>query len=333
MQTEALEITVQDRQVETLKPLPFTYQKTENPEEARYREWRVSPVVFEGQKNEPRSDEEIVQSVQKQHEEKQWYTFEYWRKKGLPAEQLKFTIDGRQITLYNFNSEKPFTDEHLKRIKRVFEEIASRFPKILDEVRWILIDDVQPPSLLGDEELYPTNGTAMREHRAFRLMPRGMLLTPHRIKATSDFEGTLVHELGHLIQKDFEEEWRRQFGWAYCFDHEDEWEVRQTPSGEHKWFNKKTGEMAPQGQFPLQPDQCVTYYARQNLGEDICESLVAYIYDPDLLKRVSPAKFSILARHDAKGEEPTISAQKVPTAEIQLPEIKPETIYYFIQEP
>jgi len=318
---------------EPLHSLPFVYERTTDPADAQYQEWRVSPVVFEGQANEPIPDEEIVDSVRKQHESKQWYTQEYWRKKGIPSEQIEFSIDGRQITVYNFNKDKPFTDEHVDRAEKAFQQMASKFPKILDEIRWVLIDDVQPPSLLADDKLYPTNGTAMREHRAFRFMPRGMELIPHRVSAASNFEGTFVHESGHLIQGEFEGEWRKKYKWDYCYDHEDEWEVRKAPNGENRFFNKETGEMAPQGQFPLQPEQCITTYAKQNMGEDICDSLVAYVYDPELLERVSPDKFGILQKHDIKQKEPPVSATRVSKEEIKLPEIKPETVGYYVKEP
>lgn len=91
--------------------------------------------------------------------------------------------------------------------------------------------------------------------------------------------------------------------------------------------------MSPQGQFSLQPDQCVTHYARQNMGEDICDSMVAYIYDPDLLRTVSSDKFDILAGHDAKKAHSKVATKRVSKEEIKLPEIKPETIHYYIEEP
>ena len=319
---------------EILPDLPFTYQREQKPEGAQYREWRVSPVRFEGQDNPPRTDEEIIEFVKREHEAKQWFTSEYWRRKGNPAEQIDFTINGRSITVYNFNAEKPFSDDHIARAGKVFQELAASFPDVLDKIRWVLLDDVQPPSLLADDERYPTNGTAMREHRAFRFMPRGMETIPHRIQSASNFEGTFIHELGHLIQSQFEDEWREKFKWAYCSDNEEEWEIRKAPNGENRWFHKKTGEMSPQGQYPLQPDQCITYCARQNMGEDICDSLVAYIYDPDKLKEVAPDKFAIFESHDAKQEtSPQISLQRVPKSDIRLPEIKAETVRFLIEEP
>ena len=319
---------------EILPELPLTYQRVQKPDDAQYREWRVSPVRFEGQENPPRTDEEIIEFVKREHEAKQWFTSEYWRKKGVPAEQIEFAINGRSITVYNFNAEKPFSDDHVARSRKVFQELAARFPDVLDKIRWVLVDDVQPPSLLADDERYPTNGTAMRKHRAFRFMPRGMETIPHRIPSASNFEGTFIHELGHLIQAQFEDEWREKFQWAYCSDNEEEWEIRKAPNGESRWFNRTTGEMSPQGQYPLQPDQCITTYARQNMGEDICDSLVAYIYEPERLREAAPGKYAILESHDRKQKERSeASTQRVAKTEISLPEIKPDTIRYYIEEP
>lgn len=333
MDLEATQPKLFEQAKGVLSELPFSYQRVQNQEESQYREWRVSPVIFEGKENSPKTDAEIIESVKKEHESKQWYTAEYWRKKGAPAEQIEFTIDGRRITVYNFNAEKPFSDDHVVKAEKVFQELTIRFPDVLDKIRWVLVDDVRQPSLLADDELYPTNGTAMREYRAFRFMPRGMETIPHRIQTTSNFEGTFVHELGHLIQGKFEDEWREKFQWVYCWDNEEEWEVRKAPNGENRWFNKKTGKMSPQGQYPLQPDQCITHYARQNIGEDICDSLVAYIYDPDKLKEITPEKYAILKSHDASlKDRPDVSTQRIPKTEIKLPEVKPETIRFYIQE-
>lgn len=69
------------------------------------------------------------------------------------------------------------------------------------------------------------------------------------------------------------------------------------------------------------------------MGEDICESMVAYLFDPDLLKRVSPDKFEILEAHDKGGSRPEASVYRVPKEEVKLPEIKPETVYYYVKEP
>lgn len=319
---------------EQLPALPFKYERTLEPDQAAYREWRVSPVSFAGVPNEPRTDQEIIEMIKREREGKDWFTSEYWRSKGLPEEQIEFQMNGQAITVYNWNKDKPFTDEHIQKAQRAFQELASRFPQITDQMRWILIDDKQEASAFGDPEKYPLNGFAMRGWEAFRLLPRGMELIPHRVAKASNFEGTFVHESTHLIQQQFEPEWSEKFKWDYCYDHEDEWEIRPTPDGTtQRWFNKQTGEMSPQGQFPLQPDQCVTYYAKQNMGEDICDSIVAYIYDPDLLQGVSPDKSGIFQKHDAKQPLPKTTSRRVAKEEIKLPEVKEETVHYYIQEP
>lgn len=276
---------------EALPSLPLTYERAQDSTQVEYSQRRV-PLVIGSRGKKPYTDEEILQMVKRDRESKDWFTSEQWRNKGMPAEQIELALNGRQITVYNYNQEKPFTDEHVEKTKRVFQELASRFPQILDQIRWILIDDSQLSSAFGDPEKYPTNGFIQgRSWRAFQLFPRGMEMISHRVTAATNFDGTLVHEFTHLIESEFEPEWGEKFKWAECLDdaYKDEWEARPSPDGStRKLFNKETGEMSPQGLFPLQPDNCVTFYARQNMDEDIAESMVAYIYDPDFLKTISP---------------------------------------------
>lgn len=82
--------------------------------------------------------------------------------------------------------------------------------------------------------------------------------------------------------------------------------------------------MSINGEFSLQPDQCVNYYAKQNMEEDICDSMVAYIYDPQLLQGVSPDKLNIFQKHDAKQPLPQVTSKRMK---------KEEIVNYFIQEP
>lgn len=317
----------------TLPPLPFVYERTNNPGQADYKEWRVSPVIIGGRRDKPRTDEEIAERVKEQRKDREWFTSDYWREKGIPVEQIEFTINGRRVAIYNYCEEKLFTDGHVTGMTRVFEEFASRFPQILQQISWVLINNNQLPSAFGDPDKYPTNGMANPyDRREFRLFPRGMELFPFRIPSVSNFEGVLTHELTHLIQDEFQEEWLEKFQWQFCIDHPD-WEWKTTPDGAStRLFHKKTGEMAPNSAFPLQPDSCVTDYAKIDWNEDVCESMVAYIYDPKLLKRIAPDKFDILQNHDARRPKPNISAQRVPKDQIKLPEIKQETVYYYIEE-
>ncbi len=313
-----------------LPPLPFSYEQTHDPKKAAYRERRA---LGAGKDILHFTDAEILAFVKEKREERDWFTAEYWRKKGMPFEHAECVIGTRTITLYNYNFEKPLSDEHIERMIHALREFTSRFPEVLERIEWILIDDYQLPSEFGDPQRYPTNGRALSEWRVFQLYPRGMNFFPHRITRVSNFEGTLAHELGHFIQHEFIDEWGEKFLWAFTDDYPDEWEHREVPDGSRRPHSKKTGEMAPRGLFPLQPEQYVNYYARQSVREDIAESIAAYIYDPEFLKRISPEKFAIIERHDAKKSRPKITVRRRAREEIALPEIKQEIIRYFIAEP
>lgn len=335
--TELNKPGIESQPKEALPPLPFTYERTLDPAQAAFKEWRVSPVTIRGQKNEPRTDGEILSMVRREKEGKEWFTADYWREKGMPSEQIEFTVNGRQITVYNYGKDKPFTDEHIERAQRVFEEFSSHFPQILEQMHWVLVDDHQLPVAFGDPEKYPTNGMAMKSRKAFRLFPRGMELFPFRIPVVANFDGVLTHEMTHLIEDELEKEWWEKFQWDFCIDHLDEWEWRPTPGStfdglNKRPYNKQTGEMAPTAKFPLQPDKCVTFYAKLDWNEDACESMVAYIYNPEMLKTIAPEKFEILQRHDARQAKATSSTKRVSKDTIKLPEIQSEVVRYYIKE-
>ncbi|MBI3620262.1 hypothetical protein HY214_03925 [Candidatus Roizmanbacteria bacterium] len=191
-----------------LPPLPFTYIKTDDRSRAQIRD---VGALFQAE-NEPqrvRTEEEILAGVRRKKEGQNWYTDEYWRKKGTPQEQIDIYLNGRTITVYNYNKETPFTDEHLARAIGVFQKIAASFPQILDKIQWVLIDDMAEPSLFGDPEKYPANGKFMEQQKAFKMYPRGMSFAPHRISAVSNFEGTLGHELAHSLEGEFKVEWNK----------------------------------------------------------------------------------------------------------------------------
>lgn len=321
--------------IESPSELPFKYERVFNDDEAQYKIWRTSPLLMgEGDVNSPKSDLEILDDVKKKNENKHWYTSEEWRGKGMPEEQIEFQINENPITVYNFNSEISFSDEHILRTERTLKELVSRFTEILEKVQWILVNDIQPPSLLGDDQHFPTNGRSIKDDKAIVIMPRGMEFFPHRISSTSNFEGTIVHEIGHLLFTKFANMWKEKFQWAFCGDNEEEWEVRKAPNGKDKWFHKLTGKMSPIGQYPLQPEQCVSEYAQIHMEEDICESLVAYIFDPEKLKEISPEKFAILKSYDtSETKGVNVNSRKVAKTDINLPIVNPETIKYYIEEP
>lgn len=176
-----METTDSKQDVETkiqpeLPKLPFTYLRTNDPNQAQFHDDRISRVKLSGKENKPQTDEKILAPIIEAKERERWVTYEYWRKKGLPQEQVEFKIGDKQVTIYNFSKEKPFSDDHIAIMQDVFEKLATHFPENLSKIRWILIDDIQPASAFGDSDKYPINGEANNFWSTFILYPRGMEL-------------------------------------------------------------------------------------------------------------------------------------------------------------
>lgn len=317
-----------------LPPLPFAYQRTDNESLAKSIQYRALPMILDGEKIESLSDDEILESVKAEKEAKCWHTSEYWRKKGMPDEQVDFLVNYLPITFYNYNKEKPLADEHIIKTQFILSEMSAKFPKLIDHLHYILGNDEQVPSIYGDNEKFPASGMAQAKWHSVQLFPRGMEDFPHRINSVGNFEGTLVHELTHLIEGEFTTEWLQKFQWLDCIDNPQMCEWKKTPDGgSSRWFNKETGEMTTQGKFPREPEQCITDYAKNSVYEDICDSMVAYILDPEKLRSISPDKYAIFARHDAKLEKPEVVTRRIAKDQIKLPEVKSETVLYFVHEP
>lgn len=327
--------TIQNKDI--LPSLPFTYLKTEDVSKATFTKPRIPPLIKVEDKTESsliaKTDQEILSEIKKENESKNWFTQEYWRKKGMPLEQIEFKIGGQEITLYNYD-EEAFTDNHLKQTEETMKKFFTKFPQAFGKIRWIIIDDKQSPSYFGDEEKYPYNGETEKSLKLLRLYPRALKSIQHRIPSVSNLKGTLTHELAHLVNDQIASEWNKHFLWKSCRDFPNDWQERPTSDWTgKKFFNRYTGEMSPWGEIPMQPEQCVTEYAKGNVREDIADSVVAFLHDPQLLKMTSPEKFNILEKKSSNKPKEEVSAQRISEEKISLPEIKPTTFYYFIEEP
>lgn len=321
------------KETKTLPPLPFNYKKTDDLEKATYKIPRKKLIVW-GKENPFKTDEEILKEVVKEREKTDWFIDKKWREKGQPEEQIEFEINGEKITIYNFCKEKQITDKQVELTQKALREISSKFPQILDKVKYILINDKPTVSAWGDEEKFPCNGTFSGDWKAVILYPRTLDPINHRIKGATNLDGTIVHEIGHSISSDFDAEWKKAgLEYVMTLDNED-WETFKSPDGTKNWYrNKKTGRVAFSHGCMADLDQCVTEYGSINQHEDICECIVACIFNPELLKKISPKKFEILQSHDVNQPLPEVRAKRIPKDQIRLPEIKPETIHYYIQEP
>lgn len=318
-----------------LPPLPFIYRQVDIPEEAEFRMRRISSARVVGQPNEPYTNEQIIAQIERRKREQEWFYQDYWREKGLASEQVEIEVDGNPVTLYNFDGANAFDDYKLGSLMDAMKQLGLHFPEALQRLRWVLIDGTQLKSIYGDTQKFPTNGQVVHGTNAFRFFPRGVRTDiPHRIPGANNLEGTFVHETAHLIQANFQDDWRKGFQWGFCDEFPEDWEYRTPPDGDRKFpFHKQNGDMMPQFQYPVQPEQCVNYYAKLSLEEDIAESLTAYVYEPELLQSISPTKFELLAAHDVKRLEIDITARKIEREAISMPELIPTEITYYIQEP
>jgi len=301
--------------VNELPVLPFEIEFVNNEEDAQYirdkveRIYDLDGTLLEEREKDKDEISRDVEEIKELHKEKKWFTADEYRRK-IPNEQVEFFINDKNITFYNFNKEKELSEIHIEKIKNVFKEMTERFPGSLNNIDWVLIDDVQQPSLSGDEK-FPLNGLADKDRRCLKIMPRAMDIDKtHRVEGVLNFEGTLAHEIGHFIEDIFLEEWRKYY----------------------QWREKREGEIAPGNKYPVQPDECIDDYAKKDMQEDICDSLVAYIYNPQRLKEISPTKFSIIESIENKEKERLeVSSRRLDKPEIKLPEIKAEIIKVFLR--
>lgn len=319
---------------QSLPPLPFIYEKVIDPEEAEFKMRRISSVMVNNEPNKAFTDKQILANIEDRKKETEWFYQDYWREKGKASEQIELKVDVNPLTLYNFDKNNSFDDEKLSSLTKAISQLGRHFPEALSQLRWILVDDTQQKSIYGDTQKFPTNGQVVHGTNAFRFFPRGTRIDiRHRIPQASVLEGTFVHETAHLIQRNFYEDWTKKFQWKYCDEFPDDWEYRTPPEGGDRYpFNKLNNEMMPQYQFPLQPESCVNYYAKLSLEEDIAESITAYIYNPDLLQKISPEKFQILGNHDRRKIDGDITTIRIAANAIHMPELKSTTITYYIQE-
>ena len=317
-----------------LAPLPFTFVRTNDEQIAEFIEERMPLVSLARTGQKPSTDEAIIAAVKQQKVGEQWYFQDYWREEGQPSEQIEIRLDGHAITLYNFRPEIQLTDIHVEQLKESLGTFATHFPTVMEKVQWVLIADMKTPDPWGDANTFPLSGTIFESLKTLHLYPHAFAPKPYRIRTTSNLKGTIAHEMTHFIHDDFRDEWSESFQWGWVSDYPDIWKLIPRRNGKNYYYrNKDTGGITPSNQFPLQPDACVSEYGKRAWYEDVAESMVAYLYDPELLRRVSPKKFEILARHDANLPEPTVIAHRVLKKEIALPEIKPQTVFYYIKEP
>lgn len=296
-----------------LSQLPFTYTEVSDPEQA--------DIVI--RKFEIQEDLTPLMKAHERKEQQEWFTSSYWRKKGRPLEQFTTTIGDQSISTYNFDQTHPLFDEHITDINQVLSRAFSLFPQLQQYLSWILIDNNQHYNRTGE----PALGKTYKKNKMFCYYPAGMDLQTYRIPGMTTFAGVPAHELGHLIQESFLNEWRKEFPWHDCEDNED-WIYDEEID---HYRNKVTGKSVFKSWYPIKANECVSDYAAAiEEDEDFAESFAAYINNPQYLQNVSPKKFAILDNTANKKIACLTSTTAVTSDKISLPEIKPETVRFCV---
>jgi hypothetical protein len=229
--------------------------------------------------------------------------------------------------------EKPLSREQVDEIKGSIQKVVQIFPKLENHFKYILLSEEKPTTVMetGEEEM---RGEAREDWNVFILYPRALEKTKYRFGEISNLEGTVIHELGHLIQKKYIEEYRSLFEWITCITDDPEvWELVQTESkgiGTERPKNKLTGEIAGYGVWPKFPETCVSQYAKQEPMEDFCESLTAFICSPKLLNEKSPEKYNFF-KSIAEENESNVKIKSI--AKEKIPEPEKKSYKLFIREP
>ena len=210
--------------------------------------------------------EKKIKDVQTELMRNNWWLQNELREKGLPDERVSILIDDKcPIDIYNWSDEK-LTDQQINTIARnlaLFSIIKDG--KALAKYRYILLDREQKKNPNSGE---PLNGYGYYDH--IRLYPNAFRYISHRVGGVSNLEGTVIHELSHCIADDIINEWFNKFGWGIARG-----ENITLPSGEKSPFKLKEGFK----------ERCVTSYAALLPSDDICESMVAAIKNPEIMDK------------------------------------------------
>jgi len=227
---------------------------------------------------------------QRENNEMSWQDSPYWAEKGNAKEQFDITFGDRKIDVANF-SKTALTEDQLAILQKVIGEFAQiKDGECFDKIKSILIDNVQP---IDPETKVGINGMSVEKNDGIiKLYPRAIEPINHRVKGVSNFEGTMVHEITHaLADKETSTEWKRRFGWKV---NEEKWdrikrsglmeELRVTPQKDWPKLHPNIFEMIRVWEID-EPKRCVTDYAKLGPEDDLAESMVAALCNPDVLDK------------------------------------------------
>jgi len=271
---------------------PLEYQKLQDIkiEESDENSPEVIPIMVD----KDASLGEVYEAAREQFVNENWWFKDRWKEKGLPHEQVTVEFESGKIEVFNWGS--PLEQRHLDELGEVIEIFAQiRGGEALKRTQYVLIDNkVAANPLTGKVD--DLNGYGAIGDKALSLHPRALLEIEHRVTGVSNFKGTVTHELTHSLTGDIVNEWKLAFGWE---------------------------DLNNSRQQTRQPEKCVDDYAKINPEEDICESMVAAIWKPEVL---DPEKLQFLDREmgieQAREKQLPIRIVKKTGNDIALPSLE-----------
>lgn len=125
----------------------------------------------------------------------------------------------------------------------------------------------------------PPNGQYVYLLDTFILYQRAFDEPNHRVPGVNNLKGTLAHETGHFHTYGY--------GSLTC-----------------QWIQTNNWKRGFNGRcYVTSPEQCLNDYVKSIPDEDLAESFVAYLFNPDLLNAIAPQKITLLDNYFHKNEK------------------------------
>jgi hypothetical protein len=207
-----------------------------------------------------------------------------------PAKGPKLVSDGREA-IVNSTSYKGCPDDVKKEItsKDFTDSEKKGIQEVLDKYKPLMKCDNTPVKQIGRTNKGITkNGGCVAETTTMGewFDDSGTLVLTDAASDPTDFKdkdqqfkGTAAHELAHGLLNKFDP--------RTCKTYDDE-----NDNPVMKEFRKSTGWDATGTTLtPTDTDKAPTDYAKTNSQEDLSESMMLYMYDPEKLKKESPARY------------------------------------------
>jgi len=213
----------------------------------------------------------------------------YWADKGQPKDRLEVAFGDRRIEISNYSDIKLSADQ-LKELEKVIAEFSQINNGVaLEELKSVFIDNEQP---VDPEHKDGLNGMGIENNDGIiKLYPRALKSIQHRVKGVSNFEGTLIHELTHVLaaKTSLDKEWAQKFGWEQ--NQEKIEELQRIGLMDKLWTTpqKDWSSLHPDIWNLVRvwendhPERCVTDYARRGPEDDLADSMVAAMRNPEIL--------------------------------------------------